>query len=193
MDIVVSMTALIILSPVMIAIALIIKMDDRGPVFFAQPRVGHNQQTFVMWKFRTMKTNAEELLKELERAEGEAGNDVMFKMKDDPRVTRCGKILRRLSLDELPQLFNILVGNMTMIGPRPPLHREVDTFNSTELRKLEVKPGLTGLWQVMGRSNLSWEESIALDIHYVDNYNAAMDIKIFFKTFKVVLAREGAY
>lgn len=196
-DVALSATALILLSPVMLCIAIAIKLDDGGPVFFKQKRVGYQETSFTMLKFRTMRTDAEAILPAVAEGaveEGETSGELkLFKMKEDPRIIRTGKFLRQYSLDELPQLFNVLLGQMSLIGPRPPLPREVALYAENELKKLSVKPGLSGLWQVMGRSNLSWEESIKLDLYYVDNRNSLLDLSIFFRTFKVVLSREGAY
>ncbi|WP_306578245.1 sugar transferase [Corynebacterium cystitidis] len=195
-DITISSAALILLSPVMLVIALIIKLDDGGPVLFHQRRVGHNGKEFTMLKFRTMRIDAEELLPEVTyaQAEGELKNDPkLFKLKKDPRIIRSGTLLRQFSLDELPQFFNVLVGDMSLIGPRPPLVREADQYCDEEKRRLSVKPGMTGLWQVSGRSNLTWDETIKRDLYYVDNHNSLLDFRIFLKTFKAVLSRDGAY
>lgn len=147
-----------------------------------------------MIKFRSMRTDAEQVLEELKRQAGQdAGNDVMFKMKDDPRVTRVGRVLRATSIDELPQLFNVLRGDMSLVGPRPPLPREVEAYEQHVRRKFLVKPGITGLWQVSGRSSLSWEESVRLDLYYVENWSLTGDLQILFRTFKAVLKRDGAY
>jgi lipopolysaccharide/colanic/teichoic acid biosynthesis glycosyltransferase len=143
-----------------------------------------------MVKFRTMCVDAEARLAELQR---DAGNDVLFKMKDDPRITRVGKVLRRFSLDELPQLINVLRGEMSLVGPRPPLLREVEAYEPDAVRRLRVKPGLTGLWQVSGRSDLSWDESLRLDLWYVDNWSFVLDMHILFRTAKAVLRGSGAY
>lgn len=195
-DFVFATTALIVLSPVLLVIAVLIKLDDGGPVFFTQTRVGYRQRHFTMSKFRTMRTDAEQLVDQLlaaQAAAGNAGNEVLFKLQDDPRITRVGCFLRRTSLDELPQLFNVLTGRMSLIGPRPPLPREVAKFTPRELGKFNAKPGLTGLWQVMGRSTLSWEESINLDLRYCAERSFGMDTMIFFRTFKVLATQEGAY
>ncbi len=148
-----------------------------------------------MWKFRSMRPDAEQLLEQVQEqaARDDAGNAVMFKMKQDPRVTRSGRILRMWSLDELPQLFNVLTGDMSLVGPRPPLPREVASYESVVTRKFLVKPGITGPWQVSGRSSLSWEESVRLDLGYVENWSMTMDLQILFRTIKVVLKRDGAY
>lgn len=192
LDIVAASLGILLLAPLLAVIAIVIKLDDGGPVFFLQTRVGHNRQPFQMIKFRTMKTDAESQLAALTQAH-DAGNEVLFKLKNDPRITAPGRFLRRYSLDELPQLFNVLLGDMTLIGPRPPLPREVAQFEPHVLRKFLVKPGITGLWQTMGRSNLSWEESVKLDLYYVENCSAALDFSILARTFKAVLSKEGAY
>jgi exopolysaccharide biosynthesis polyprenyl glycosylphosphotransferase len=194
-DIVVSVVAIIALTPVWLIVPLVIKADDRGPVFFRQTRVGLDGREFRMWKFRSMRPDAEQVLARLkaELEERDAGNVVMFKMKDDPRVTRVGRFLRASSIDELPQLFNVLGGSMSLVGPRPPLPREVETYEARVTRKFLVKPGITGLWQVNGRSALSWEESVRLDLSYAENWSMMLDIQILFRTVKVVLKRDGAY
>jgi exopolysaccharide biosynthesis polyprenyl glycosylphosphotransferase len=180
----------IVALPVMLVVAAAIRVDTRGPVFFRQKRVGAKGTEFDMIKFRTMCIDAEARLAELQR---DAGNDVLFKMKDDPRITRVGKLLRRFSLDELPQLINVLRGEMSLVGPRPPLLREVEAYEPDAVRRLRVKPGLTGLWQVSGRSDLSWDESLRLDLWYVDNWCLALDLQILFRTAKAVLRGSGAY
>jgi lipopolysaccharide/colanic/teichoic acid biosynthesis glycosyltransferase len=141
-----------------------------------------------------MRVDAEKILADLKKQQSaDAGNSVMFKMKNDPRVTKVGKFLRRYSLDELPQLFNVLNGTMSLVGPRPPLLREVKTYERHVYRKFMVKPGITGLWQVNGRSNLSWEDSVRLDLYYVENWSMMGDIQILFRTFKTVVGSDGAY
>jgi exopolysaccharide biosynthesis polyprenyl glycosylphosphotransferase len=176
--------------PVLIGIAIAIRLDSPGPVFFRQYRVGARGKQFQMLKFRTMCVDAEQRLVQLKR---DAGNDVLFKMKDDPRVTRVGRLLRRFSLDELPQLANVLRGEMSLVGPRPPLMREVEGYEPDAVRRLRVRPGLTGLWQVSGRSDLSWEESLRLDLWYVDNWCLALDLQILFRTARAVIHGSGAY
>lgn len=177
--------------PLLILIAVAIKVGDRGPVLFRQTRVGVHGKEFPCFKFRSMVVDAEAKLAKLQ-AENEH-DGVLFKIKDDPRVTRVGKIIRRLSLDELPQLFNVLRGEMSLVGPRPPLPSEVQQYGDDVRRRLLVKPGITGLWQVSGRSNLSWEDSVRLDLYYVENWSLSTDVVILFKTVRAVLARDGAY
>ncbi len=196
-DLVVGALALAVLSPVLIVIAAIVKLTDRGPVFFRQERIGLNGDAFQMVKFRSMVPNAEALLPALAKARAQAGhvagNEVLFKMADDPRVTTIGKILRRYSLDELPQLFNVLTGAMSLVGPRPPLKSEVDMYGDDALRRLLVKPGMTGLWQVSGRSSLTWEDTVRLDVYYVENWSIASDLMILWKTARAVVSSSGAY
>ncbi len=179
------------LSPALLVIALAVRLGDGGPVFFRQQRVGVRGEPFAMLKFRTMVVDAEAHLAKL--AASSDGNGVLFKMRDDPRVTRAGRVLRRYSLDELPQLFNVLRGEMSLVGPRPPLPREVDQYEPDAQRRLRVKPGMTGLWQVSGRSDLSWEESLRLDLHYVDNWSPVGDLHILFRTVNAVVNGPGAY
>jgi len=164
-----------------------------GPVLFRQPRVGLEGAVFGMLKFRTMVVDAEERLAELQARQRDAGNTVLFKLKDDPRVTPVGRVLRRYSLDELPQLFNVLSGRMSLVGPRPPLEREVAVYERHVHRRFFVKPGITGLWQVSGRSNLSWEESVRLDLYYVENWSMTGDLIILWRTLRAVLRSEGAF
>lgn len=194
MDVCTALILIVLLAPLWLVVSVVIRLDDHGPVFFRQPRVGLGGSHFDMIKFRSMRTDAEQVLEELKRQAGQdAGNDVMFKMKDDPRVTRVGRILRATSIDELPQLFNVLRGDMSLVGPRPPLPREVEAYEQHVRRKFLVKPGITGLWQVSGRSSLSWEESVRLDLYYVENWSLTGDLQILFRTFKAVLKRDGAY
>jgi exopolysaccharide biosynthesis polyprenyl glycosylphosphotransferase len=181
-----------LLSPLLLAVAVAVKLTSPGPVFFFQPRIGKNGRCFAMLKFRSMVPDAEERLAAL-RAEADAGNGVLFKLRDDPRVTPIGRVLRRYSIDELPQLFNVLRGHMSLVGPRPPLHSEVQEYERHVRRRFLVKPGITGPWQVGGRSNLSWEESVRLDLYYVENWTLTGDLIILFRTARAVLARDGAY
>lgn len=192
-DIFSSFTLIVILSPFLASVALCVRFSTPGPVLFRQERIGINGEPFHMLKFRSMVTDAEARLMDLQGADRSAGNEVMFKMKNDPRVTRVGGILRRYSLDELPQLFNVLGGKMSLVGPRPPLEREVDDYESHVHRRFLVKPGITGLWQVSGRSNLSWEDTVRLDLYYVENWSITGDIIILWRTARAVFAREGAF
>lgn len=195
MDKVLSLAGLLVTAPLLVAIAVSIRLDDHGPVIFRQERVGMNGRNFQMWKFRSMRVGADKEHAQMMAAHGTQDVDrgPMFKLQNDPRVTRVGALLRRTSLDELPQLWNILRGDMSLVGPRPPLPSEAETYDSAAMRRLLVKPGLTGMWQVSGRSNLSWEESVRLDLYYVANWTLMDDLAILFRTVKTVLTREGAY
>jgi exopolysaccharide biosynthesis polyprenyl glycosylphosphotransferase len=192
-DLVVAGFLALILSPVLITIAIAVRADSHGPVLFKQQRIGLNGRHFHMLKFRSMVPDAEARLAALRREAHDKGNDVLFKMKDDPRITRVGRVLRRYSLDELPQLFNVLGGSMSLVGPRPSLEREMNQYEEHTHRRFLVKPGITGLWQVSGRSNLTWEESVRLDLYYVENWSMTGDLTILWRTAKAVLARDGAY
>jgi exopolysaccharide biosynthesis polyprenyl glycosylphosphotransferase len=191
-DVVFAAAALLVLSPLFLAVAAVVKLHDGGPVFFRQARVGRGGTPFGMVKFRSMVLDAEARLEEL-RALNESEGGVLFKMRDDPRITPVGRFLRRYSVDELPQLFNVLRGDMSLVGPRPPLPSEVDRYADDVHRRLLVRPGLTGLWQVSGRSGLSWDESVRLDLYYVDNWSMTTDLVIIAKTVKAVLGKTGAY
>ena len=184
--------ALVLLAPVFLALALAVRMTSSGPALFRQVRVGRAGSTFVMLKFRSMYADAEERLASL-REQSDHGDGVLFKMKEDPRITRVGKFLRKYSLDELPQLINVLLGTMSLVGPRPPLPLEVARYEDHVHRRLLVKPGLTGLWQVSGRSDLSWDESVQLDLRYVENWSLGEDLFILWKTARAVAAGSGAY
>jgi exopolysaccharide biosynthesis polyprenyl glycosylphosphotransferase len=190
-DIVLTMVLIVLASPLLIVAAAHVWLNDRGPVLFGQTRIGRDAKPFRVWKFRTMVTNAEELLSELHDREGYEGG--LFKMADDPRVTRPGRWLRRFSVDELPQLFNVLRGEMSLVGPRPPLGHEVAQYSDDVARRLRVRPGMTGLWQVSGRSDLSWSEAIRLDLYYVDNWSMVQDLTILARTFGAVVGSRGAY
>jgi exopolysaccharide biosynthesis polyprenyl glycosylphosphotransferase len=192
-DVVASISLVLLLSPFLIVIALCIRLSTPGAVFFRQERVGINGRLFSMYKFRSMVLDAESRLSALQGQIRDEGNSVMFKMKDDPRITPVGRILRRFSLDELPQLFNVLGGSMSLVGPRPSLVSEVSEYESHVHRRFLVKPGITGLWQVSGRSNLSWEDSVRLDLYYVENWSITGDVVILWRTIKAVVARDGAY
>jgi len=183
--------ALAALSPVLLAIAAAIWLSDKGPALFTQTRVGKDGETFKIYKFRTMVVDAEARMAELQ--EQNEFDGVLFKMRRDPRITAIGVRLRKWSLDELPQLFNVLLGDMSLVGPRPPLPDEVTRYAAHVRRRLVVKPGLTGLWQVSGRSDLSWDESVRLDLRYVENWSLALDLQILWKTFAVILRGSGAY
>ncbi|WP_255470664.1 sugar transferase [Pseudarthrobacter sp. B4EP4b] len=182
---------IIISSPLMLVVAFLIKIDSSGPVLFRQERIGIEGAPFKMLKFRSMVVDAEAKLSQL--AALNEGNEVLFKMKQDPRVTRIGRLLRKYSLDELPQLFNVLAGSMSLVGPRPPLPSEVQSYEYDVRRRLLVKPGLTGLWQVSGRSNLSWQDSVRLDLYYVENWSLAGDLIILLRTVRAVFGGAGAY
>ncbi|GHB48818.1 hypothetical protein GCM10010347_18380 [Streptomyces cirratus] len=182
---------LLLLSPLFLALILAIRLGSRGPAFYSQRRIGRDGVPFVMWKFRTMVVDADRLQAELAGANENDG--LMFKMRRDPRVTRVGRLLRRTSMDELPQLFNVLTGSMSLVGPRPPLPEEVARYDETELRRLSVRPGMTGLWQISGRSDLSWDETIQLDLQYVDNWSFTSDVDVMGRTLRAVVDGRGAY
>lgn len=192
MDVVVSSILLIVLAPVLLTVAAAIKLGSPGPVMFKQIRVGLNKRHFTLYKFRTMVIDAEKKLKDLE-ASNEAGGPV-FKMRDDPRVTPLGRFLRRTSIDELPQLYNVLIGDMSLVGPRPLPLRDVDGFQEHwHRRRFSVPPGITCLWQLSGRSNITFNQWMELDRQYIDNWSLILDLKILLRTVGVVLKREGAY
>jgi exopolysaccharide biosynthesis polyprenyl glycosylphosphotransferase len=191
-DIIGSFCGLIVLSILFVIIALLIKLEDpKGKVFFKQLRVGKDGKEFYMYKFRSMASDAEERLKELLALNEVSG--AMFKMKDDPRVTKVGRFIRKTSLDELPQLFNVFRGDMSLVGPRPPLPREVEEYTSYDRQRLLVVPGCTGLWQVSGRSNVGFDEMVELDLTYISNRSLYFDIKIIIKTFFLLFGSKNAY
>ncbi|MCA4133070.1 sugar transferase [Arthrobacter sp. M4] len=190
-DVFVAGAMIVVSAPLMLVVAILVKVDSKGPVLFRQERVGIEGSTFKMLKFRSMVVDAEARRAELE-AKNE-GNGVLFKIKNDPRITRVGGFLRRFSLDELPQLFNVVGGSMSLVGPRPPLPREVEAYERDVRRRLLVKPGVTGLWQVSGRSNLSWQDSVRLDLYYVENWSLAGDLVILMRTVRAVFHSTGAY
>jgi len=190
-DITLTSLGLLLISPFLITLMAVIKLSDRGPIFFTQTRVGLNGKTFKMIKFRSMVVDAEARKAQLMTDNEGAGP--LFKMKNDPRITPIGRFLRRYSIDELPQLFNVLHGEMSLVGPRPPLTSEVDQYGNDVRRRLLVQPGLTGLWQVSGRSMLSWDESVRLDLRYVENWGLTLDLWIIWKTAWAVASRSGAY
>jgi exopolysaccharide biosynthesis polyprenyl glycosylphosphotransferase len=192
-DIIGSAVLITVLSPALLVLALLVKLGSPGPIFFRQERIGLNGSTFQMIKFRSMVVDAEDRLQEISSLDRAEGNDILFKMKNDPRVTPVGRIMRRFSLDELTQLFNVFVGEMSLVGPRPPLQREVQRYETRVHRRFLVKPGMTGLWQVSGRSNLSWDDSVRLDLFYVENWSLTGDLVILWKTARAVVAPSGAY
>lgn len=189
-DIVVSAVALVLISPIMLLTALAIKIEDRGPVFYISERVGYHGQSFRIFKFRSMHTDADERLQKLR---DEVGAEGLFKMKDDPRITKVGKFIRKTSIDELPQFINSLLGTMSVVGPRPHLNHEVDAFSSDMRMRMEVRPGITGLWQVSGRSDLTPQQAEQLDLYYVDNWSLSLDVKTVARTFRAVALSRGAY
>ena len=190
-DIAVAGLALIPIGLVLPFIALLIRLDDRGPVFFRQTRIGRDGEEFSILKFRTMRIDAEQQLTKLQAVND--GSGLLFKLKNDPRITRVGAVLRKYSIDELPQFWNVLRGDMSVVGPRPPLPREVREYDGRVYRRLFIKPGITGLWQVSGRSDLSWEESVRLDLRYVENWSVMSDLMIMWRTAKVMVSPTGAY
>ncbi|WP_349516866.1 sugar transferase [Leuconostoc mesenteroides] len=184
---------ILLLTPVLVLIAIIIKFEDGGPVIFRQERIGYNGKKFYIFKFRSMRVDAEKLKKELlDQNEVEGA---MFKMKDDPRVTNFGKFLRKHSLDELPQFFNVILGDMSLVGPRPPLIDEVENYTEYDKQRLLVRPGLSGLWQISGRNNLSFDDMVQLDLQYIETRNIWLDMKIIFKTVwnMISIKRNGAF
>lgn len=199
-DIVIAVFTLALLSPFWLLIALLIKFDSRGPVFYAQERVGMDGRIFVVYKFRTMRMDADsEIHREYQRkfiaghAEANVGDEQKpaYKLRDDPRITRVGRMLRRLSLDEVPQLFNVMRGDMSIVGPRPPIPYEVEAYELRHRKRLDMKPGLTGLWQVSGRNRLPFEEMVKLDLFYIENWSLLFDMKIILRTVMVMLRGDG--
>lgn len=189
-DVLFSGIGLIILSPVFVIVAIAIKLDSKGPIFFKQDRVGKDEELFSMYKFRSMVVNAEELKKALENQNEMSGP--MFKMKKDPRITRVGRFIRKTSIDELPQLVNVIKGDMSLVGPRPSLPKEVEQFEPWMKERLTVQPGITCFWQVMGRNSIPFEEWMKLDLKYVRERNYFLDIKLIFKTFFVLFGDDSA-
>lgn len=193
-DIVVSLCAMILLLPLFVVIGILIKIDSKGPIFFLQKRIGKDGKMFKLYKFRTMCLNADKELRGILETDKKAREEYEKnkKLENDPRITRMGKIIRRLSLDELPQLFNIFIGNMTFVGPRPYLYREKKDMGNSYEKIIAVKPGLTGLWQVSGRSDVTFETRLKLDEEYLEKVSLILDAKIFLKTFFIILKKEGA-
>ncbi|MGG4145912.1 sugar transferase [Paenibacillus algorifonticola] len=191
-DIIGAATGIMILSPILILVAVLIKLEDpRGKIFFYQTRVGRNERTFKMYKFRSMVSNAEEMLEDLLSQNEVEG--AMFKMKEDPRITKIGRFIRKTSIDELPQFWNVLRGDMSLVGPRPPVPREVESYSSYDKLRLRVTPGCTGLWQVSGRNELSFHEMVELDLQYIEQRSIIFDIKIILLTVKVMFGSKDAY
>jgi lipopolysaccharide/colanic/teichoic acid biosynthesis glycosyltransferase len=191
MDVVLVLFGLLAIWPLLVIVAIAIKLDSRGRVFFVQPRVGEDGRLFGMVKFRSMVANAEALREGVAVQSDRDG--ICFKAKDDPRITRVGRILRRTSLEELPQLFNVLIGQMSLVGPRPALPLEVAAYPAHAMERLNVLPGITGLWQVSGRADLSFDDMVALDVAYVRNHGLRRDIAILWRTVGVVASGRGAY
>ena len=189
-DIVASFTGLILLSPLILIVSMLIKLESKGEVIFKQKRVGLNGKEFYMYKFRSMVINAEELKAELESKNEMSGP--MFKIKDDPRITKVGKFIRKTSIDELPQLINVIKGDMSLVGPRPSLPKEVKKFEQWMMERLEVKPGLTCIWQISGRNNIDFEDWMKLDIKYVRERSLVLDFKLIFKTIFVLFGDKNA-
>ncbi|CAI2649684.1 sugar transferase [Apilactobacillus kunkeei] len=190
-DIAASLFALLITLPLTLVVSLCIYLDDRGPIFYTQERIGKDGQPFRIYKFRSMCQNADDKKKELTEQNEVKG--AMFKMSNDPRVTRVGCFIRRHSIDELPQLINVLLGSMTVVGPRPPLPEEVDQYSQRDKERLKVKPGCTGLWQVSGRNSLDFDEMVELDIDYIEHASLLLDMKICFKTVWIMIYPNEAY
>ena len=189
-DIVASFTGLILLSPLILIVSMLIKLESKGEVIFKQKRVGLNGKEFYMYKFRSMVINAEELKEQLESQNEMSGP--MFKIKDDPRITKVGKFIRKTSIDELPQLINVIKGDMSLVGPRPSLPKEVKKFEQWMMERLEVKPGLTCIWQISGRNNIDFEDWMKLDIKYVRERSIKLDIKLILKTVLVLFGDKNA-
>ncbi len=189
-DLILSILGIVFLSPIMLIIAIAIKVESKGPIIFSQDRVGKDGKFFKMYKFRSMVINAEELKEKLLSQNEMSGP--MFKMKDDPRITKVGKFIRKTSIDELPQLFNVIKGDMSLVGPRPNLPKEVAQFSDYHKLKLKAKPGLTCYWQVMGRNSIGFEEWMELDIKYIRERSIWLDIKLIFRTFFVLFGDKNA-
>jgi lipopolysaccharide/colanic/teichoic acid biosynthesis glycosyltransferase len=184
---------LLLFGPLLVVLALLVRHDSPGPALFRQVRVGRNGEPFTVFKLRTMRQGADALVEELAEDNESDREGVLFKIRTDPRITRLGAVLRKYSLDELPQLINVFRGEMSLIGPRPALPSEVHEYSTDLRRRLVVKPGMTGLWQVSGRSDLSWEDTVRYDLQYVDNWSWTLDFKIALKTFRAVVGHRGAY
>lgn len=193
LDLIGSVAAIGLFSPIFLVTAVLIQLEDRGPVFFCQKRVGAGGRLFGMWKFRSMVINADQIKDQLLEGNQHGQAGVTFKMKNDPRVTKVGKWIRKLSIDEFPQFYNVLRGEMSLVGPRPPLPREVAIYKASHLRRLRVKPGITCLWQIGGRSEIDFDGQVRLDLQYIRSSGAWFDLKILLKTLPAVLFGKGAY
>ena len=191
-DVIGALTILVLISPLLIATALAVKLTSSGPIFYSQERIGRNGRPFKMLKFRSMRSGSDAMLAELLEQQGKSQGP-FAKVDDDPRITKVGRVLRRLSIDELPQLLNVVVGHMSLVGPRPQRQFEVDLYDDVANRRLRVRPGMTGLWQVSGRSDLSWEDAVRLDTMYVENWSLLGDLVILWRTVRAVVRSEGAY
>ena len=190
-DVVAACVALVLLSPVFFITAIAIFVEDGGPIFFTQQRAGKDMQSFTIYKFRSMYKNAEDLFEKMQEQNEQTGH--AFKIKDDPRVTHVGKFIRRFSIDELPQLFNIIKGDMSVVGPRPILYEQMEACNAYEKQRLIVKPGLTCYWQVCGRAKIKWEQWVELDLKYIQDMSVKKDIELILRTFPAVFGQDGAY
>lgn len=192
LDIVGSIVAIVLTSPILLFTFIAIKLDDGGPALFKQIRVGEGGKLFLIWKFRSMVMNADEIKDEILK-QNQHADGVTFKMKDDPRITKIGKWIRKLSIDELPQFFNVLKGEMSLVGPRPPVPREVALYGARHLRRLRAKPGITCLWQIGGRADIDFEGQVRLDLEYIHSQSVWQDIMILIKTVPAVLLGKGSY
>ena len=190
-DLVISTIGLIILSPIFLILAIIVKLDSKGPVFFAHTRYGKNGKKFKMYKFRTMYENAQDMINDFTPEQMKEWKE-NFKLQDDPRITKVGKFLRKTSLDELPQIVNIIKGDLSIIGPRPVIEEELEKYGDNKDKFLSVTPGLTGYWQANGRSSTTYEQRMEMELYYIDNISPKLDVKIFFKTIESVIKKEGA-
>ncbi len=191
LDVILASIGLVILIPIFVIIGIIIKIDSKGPVFFAHTRIGKNGKKFKMYKFRTMRENAQEMIDyftEEQRQEWEEN----YKLREDPRITKVGNFLRKTSLDELPQVINIIKGDLSIVGPRPIIDRELEKYGKNKEKFLSITPGLTGYWQVNGRSDTTYEQRIEMELYYIDHVSPKLDIKIFFQTFSSVIRKKGA-
>ena len=190
-DVIAACVALVLLSPVFLITAIAIFVEDGGPIFFTQQRAGKDMQSFTIYKFRSMYKNAEDLFEKMQEQNEQTGH--AFKIKDDPRVTHVGKFIRRFSIDELPQLFNIIKGDMSVVGPRPILYEQMEACNAYEKQRLVVKPGLTCYWQVCGRAKIKWDQWVELDLKYIQDMSVKKDIELILRTFPAVFGQDGAY